>query len=143
MKKTITLKTSLLIMLFAFAACGEKKNNSASTPQLSVKETEHVSDKLIGSWVAPVNGMPDMVEGMKLDEGGVASSINMATLIYKSWQSTGNNKDENTDYLILSGKSVGNGITIDFTDTLKINKLTADSLIVTNGDYTRAYYRQK
>ena len=123
-------------MLFTVAACGG--NTKKKTEQI-----ERTPDQLIGSWVAPVNGMPDMMEGMKLEEGGVAASINMATLVYEGWKSTGADESENADYLILNGKSIGNGITIDFTDTLKIDKLTADSLLVTNGNYTRAYHRQK
>lgn len=133
MKKTTTLSLLLLTSLVILAACGGKAKTSI----------ENVPDKLVGSWVAPVNGMPNMEEGMKLDEGGVASSINMATLVYESWEAKSLNEHDNSTSLILKGKSIGNGMTFDFTDTLKVDKLTADSLVVTNGDYTRAYHRQK
>lgn len=67
--------------------------------------------------------MDGMVQGIELRAGGEASSINMATLQYEKWQQQG-------DRLILRGKSVGNGQTIDFTDTLQIDRLAQDSLIL-------------
>ena len=33
-----------------------------------------------GSWIEPVPGMPEMVQGVTLENGGRATSINMATL---------------------------------------------------------------
>lgn len=114
---------------------------SVSATKIIVKHTETLSDKLMGKWVAPVEGMPDMVEGMDLKENGIASSVNMATLVYEKWATTSING--NQDGLILSGKSIGNGLTSEFTDTLKIDKLTKESLTVTNGDYTRTYRKEE
>ena len=62
----------------------------------------------------------------------MASSINMATLQYETWES----KDGK---LILTGKSIGNHRTLSFTDTLMIEKLTQDSLILSKGDYVLRY----
>ena len=76
-----------------------------------------------GSWVEPVPGMPDMEQGFTLEKGGKATSINMATLQYEEWVQT-------NDLLILSGKSIGNRQTISFSDTLVIQKLTKDDLIL-------------
>ena len=39
-----------------------------------------------GSWIEPVPGMPEMVQGVTLENGGRATSINMATLQYESWE---------------------------------------------------------
>lgn len=110
--------------------------------KLIVKHIDRASEKLVGTWLAPINGLPGE-EGMKLEEGGIAVSVNMATLKYESWKTTGRNDYEDADYLLLHGKSIGNKQTIDFTDTLKIDKLTSDSLIVSENNYVRAYHRMK
>ena len=95
MKKKMLAATLLMGLL---AACG---GNSAS---------------IVGSWVEPVPGLEGQVQGIKMEEGGVASSVNMATLVYESW------KQEGTK-LILTGKSIGNGQTIEFVDTMDIKRL--------------------
>lgn len=76
------------------------------------------------------------MQGVCLESGGHASSVNMATLQYESWERIG-------DKLILSGKSVGNGQTIDFSDTLIIEKITPDSLSLRRGDSKIEYSRRK
>lgn len=113
-------KKMLVISLFAgvLAACS---SNSTS---------------IIGAWVEPVPDMEGQVQGIKIEEGGVASSVNMATLVYESWKQEG-------DKLILTGKSIGNGQTIEFTDTMGIKKLTADSLVLTNRGMEMRYAKQK
>ena len=55
--------------------------------------------------------------GVELDIDGAASSINMATLVYTSWQLT-----QNPGEIILHGRSIGNVQTIEFADTAKIYK---------------------
>nr|WP_272724000.1 lipocalin family protein [Bacteroides stercoris] len=52
------------------SACNEKKSK----------------DSIIGSWIMPIEGQPGKMQGIKLEEGGDASSINMATLAYKYWE---------------------------------------------------------
>ena len=71
------------------------------------------SASVTGVWIEPIPGMEDQVQGIKLEEGGIASSVNMATLVYKNWKQEG-------DQLILAGNSIGNGQTIEFIDTMKI-----------------------
>lgn len=90
-----------------------------------------------GEWVEPVPGMENMVQGVKMEDGGKASSVNMATLKYETWKRSG-------EELILTGKSIGNSQTLAFTDTLTIEKLTEDSLVLKqkNG-YVHNYARQK
>ena len=112
MKKKMLAATLLMGLL---AACG---GNSAS---------------IVGSWVEPVPGLEGQVQGIKMEEGGVASSVNMATLVYESW------KQEGTK-LILTGKSIGNGQTIEFMD---IKRLTADSLVLDNQGMEIRYAKQK
>ena len=118
MKKLI-LTTALLII--AMTACNEKKSK----------------DSIIGSWVMPIEGQPRKMQGIKLEENGEASSINMATLVYKYWEQQGDN-------LYLTVKSIGNGMEIEGIHTLKIEKLTTDSLILnSNYGYTLRYVRKK
>ena len=117
--KKLLLATALLII--AMTACNEKKSK----------------DSIIGSWVMPIEGQPGKIQGIKLEENGEASSINMATLVYKYWEQQGDN-------LYLTVKSIGNGIEIEGIDTLKIEKLTTDSLILnSNYGYTLRYVRKK
>ena len=92
------------------------------------------SVNLAGTWVQPVPGMPQHRQGFILEAGGKASSVNMATLSYTAWK-------EQDGQLILSGTSIGNRQTIAFTDTLAIEKLTADSLVLKKGQLRLAYAR--
>lgn len=109
------------VLVIAMAACNEKQSK----------------DSIIGSWVMPIEGQPGKMQGIKLEEGGDASSINMATLVYKYWEQQG-------DELYLTVKSIGNGMEIEGVDTLRIEKLTANSLILnSNYGYTLRYVREK
>lgn len=91
---------------------------------------------LIGSWVQPVPGLSDIQQGFTLEANGKASSINMSTLQYESWE-------RQNDLLILSGKSIGNHQTIPFQDTLVIERLTKDSLTVRKETLILSYTREK
>lgn len=88
-----------------------------------------------GKWVEPVPGMENQMQGINLEKGGKASSINMATLQYENWE-----KDDNR--LILSGKSIGNHETSSFSDTLIIEKLTKKELTLKKGSLTINYNRE-
>lgn len=100
----------------------------------------HTSDLLIGSWVQPIPGMPDQIQGIDIHENGEASSINMATLVFESWSSPESDPDHQ---LILCGQSIGNGITTSFCDTVKIEKLTQDSLVLAYPEYVSRYSRNQ
>lgn len=73
------------------------------------------SDPVAGTWVEPIPGMPGkvqgfrQVQGFRLEADGSASSVNMATLTTERWKREG-------DRLILEGKSLGNGQTIEYRD---------------------------
>lgn len=90
---------------------------------------------LEGKWVEPIPGMEDQVQGVNLEKNGKASSINSATLQYKSWVRQG-------DTLVLSGQSIGNGQTIDFVDSYQIEKLSDTELVLKNDDMTINYTKQ-
>ncbi len=92
---------------------------------------------LEGNWVQPVPGLEGQTQGMSLQAGGAASSLNMATLLYESWSISG-------DTLTLTGTSVGNGQTIEFTQTYTFSMPDENTLILTgeNGG-TQSFTRQK
>ena len=88
-----------------------------------------------GSWVEPIPGMERSKQGIMLNKGGKASSINMETLKYEKWSREG-------DLLILSGESIGNHQTLPFVDTLLIKELTIDRLLLERGELTIEYQRE-
>ncbi len=90
---------------------------------------------IAGEWVEPIPGMEDQIQGISLNADGTASSINMATLQYETWKREGDN-------LILSGKSIGNGQTISFSDTLLIKNLTDEEMSLTRGEVTITYRKR-
>ena len=75
-----------------------------------------------GKWLQPVPGMAGAVQGVWLEDGGKASSINMSTLVYESWSRRGSE-------LVLQG----NGQTIDFSEAYQIKKLTDRELVLQDG----------
>jgi hypothetical protein len=89
---------------------------------------------IVGSWVEPIPGQTDQVQGIRLEADGKASSINMQTLLYETWEQQGME-------LILTGKSIGNGQTISFSDTLDIGELSSDSLVLKKGNFELRYSR--
>lgn len=92
-------------------------------------------DSIQGKWVEPIPGQQG-VQGIELQKDGKATSINMATLKYESWKKQDNN-------LILNGQSIGNGQTINFSDTLHIKELTPEKLILQKKDLIIKYDKQK
>lgn len=95
----------------------------------------HQENLLVGHWVEimPIN--KQIVQGLNLNEGGTASSIGMETLKYKRWEQ----KDKQ---LILYGESIGNGQTIEFTDTFDIIEITPYAMKLGKfGKYIVDYYR--
>jgi len=72
----------------------------------NASEDMNATDKLVGSWVQPIPGLKNEVQGFSLKADGSASSINMASLLYSSWKVEGNK-------LMLMGKSLGNGVTTE------------------------------
>lgn len=89
-----------------------------------------------GKWIEPIPGMENQMQGINLEKGGKASSINMATLQYEKWEKKDN-------ILILSGKSIGNQETINFTDTLAIVNCSNDKLELQKGNLIIKYQKQK
>ena len=88
--------------------------------------TQRQENEFVGNWLEVMPANSQFVQGVTLNADGTASSIGMATLKYESWS-------QKDGKLVLTGKSIGNGQTIDFTDTLEIVELTADSMKLGKG----------
>ena len=92
---------------------------------------------IAGTWVEPNPINLGEVQGFTLNQDGTASSVNMASLLFKSWEF-----DSQT--LILTSESIGNRQTLIGGDTLKVVKLDADSLVLARGEgYLWRLARQK
>ena len=127
------MKTSLALLLTTMAAATtfmSCKSDKAAAPAAEMQPAL----TLEGSWVEPVPGMEEQTQGFTLNEDGTAVSINMATLQYQEWSASG-------DTLVLTGKSIGNGQTIDMADTLLIVSVSADSLVVRQHQLTRTFHK--
>lgn len=124
-----TLKLFTMIALAALTvACGNNSSNNNTADEAAAKThdctaCENEDGCIIGKWTQPIPGQEGKFEGIELKADGIAESINMATLQLEKWS-----KDSTT--LILTGKSIGNGQTIDFTDTYTIAQGDKNSLIL-------------
>lgn len=79
--------------------------------------TDPTYAEAIGRWTMPDPIDPEGVMGIEIHVDGGALSINMATLVYTSWELQGE-----AGKIRLKGQSIGNGQTIDFTQTGVIAK---------------------
>lgn len=79
--------------------------------------TDPTYAEAIGRWTMPDPIDPEGAMGVEIRIEGVAQSINMATLVYTSWELQGE-----ADKILLKGESIGNGQTIGFTETGVIAK---------------------
>lgn len=91
--------------------------------------------QITGTWTQPVPGMENMTQGFVLNTDGTAQSVNMATLEYETWSRDG-------DELVMTGNSIGNGQTIEFTQIYTIESLDDNALILRDGDITYKYTRE-
>ena len=109
------------VLLWAAVACAPGDN-------------KYSERDFVGIWVEPVPGMAG-VQGIALEEDGAAHSVNMATLRYETWK-------YEKGRLVLTGMSIGNGVTIPFSDTVKVEGLTEDSLLLSRGETVLHRYRR-
>ena len=79
--------------------------------------TDPTYAEAVGRWTMPDPIDPEGVMGVEILVEGAAQSINMATLVYTSWELQGE-----AGKILLKGQSVGNGQSIDFTQTGAIAK---------------------
>ncbi|MHC5202950.1 lipocalin-like domain-containing protein [Myroides sp. LJL119] len=102
---------------------------------LTLSLTSCHNKNIQGKWVQPISGQQGF-QGIELSKGGKASSINMATLKYQTWEKKG-------DTLIVSGQSIGNGQTSTFYDTLHILELTPGKLTLQKQGLQINYTKQE
>lgn len=107
-------------ILFSLALC-------ACAPQ---KEYD-----LSGRWIEQLPEDAPYTQGFELKDDGRAESIGMHTLLYHRWSVSG-------DELILAGESLGNGLTLDFEDTLKIVSISGDTLRLKRHQMEITYVRE-
>ncbi len=92
---------------------------------------------IAGTWLEPNPINAAETQGVTLEQGGTASSVGMATLLFEKWEFNGSE-------LTLTSKSIGNKQTIEVIDTLVVEKLDADSLILSKaGDVVWRFAREK
>ena len=88
--------------------------------------TDPTYSEAVGKWTMPDPTDPEGVMGVEIMVEGEAQSINMATLVYTSWELQGE-----AGKILLKGQSVGNGQTIDFTETGVIAKTAGGNYTLT------------
>ncbi len=120
MKKT-TLLLAVPAMVLA-AGCQSSKSNITA-------------DSLQGTWIEIMPENIHITQGIRLDANGQASSIGMATLQYTGWNMLDDSR------VVFSGKSIGNGQTIEFSDTLDIVSLQGDTLTLGKNSDGAVQYR--
>ena len=119
-KNNVRIAALVVVAALSISSCTQKE----TTPEIQ------------GTWVQPIPGMTEQVQGFTLYSDGSAESVNMATLQYTQWSLP------EPETLILYGLSIGNGQTIEFCDTLAIAFLSSDSLVLHRGELDLTYYRQ-
>lgn len=103
----------------AFGACSGQKG---------------VEKELVGTWLTPIEGQEGS-QGFELKADGTAASVNMATLQVENWKVEGEN-------LILQVRSIGNGQTIESSDTVRIVSVAADKLEIKVGELSVNFEKQ-
>lgn len=142
--KTFSFLICTLFLSFLLASCNnpaEKKEEIFSADSLAnaMKPTEvkpETIDKIADIWLQMDTKGKIGQDGFNLHEDGTANSINMATLLYEKWQRIGN------DSLVLTGKSMGNKQTLEFSDTFKIAILNDTMLELHKNKLKLMYHRE-
>lgn len=88
---------------------------------------------LVGTWVQPQTSYTQE-QGFVLYKDGTADDINVDFVKYESWEKKG-------DLLILRGKNIGS-VKRDFSDTMKIEKVTDNELILSQSGYSVTFRRK-
>lgn len=88
---------------------------------------------LVGTWIQPETSFTQE-QGFVLHKDGTAEDINVDYVQYESWEKQG-------DFLILNGKNVGS-VKKDFSDTLKIEKVDDDELVLSQSGETVTFKRK-
>ncbi|MDW9378791.1 lipocalin family protein [Chryseobacterium sp. JV558] len=119
MKKTISV-----IILGILVSCNPSTQNKNSKVHTDTSEDQNsLKTKLAGKWLQPIPGQENEKQGFELKENGVASSLNIHTLLYDQWKVS-------HDTLFVWYHTEGIRQVSNDIDTLLIKKLTDDQLTV-------------
>ncbi|SHJ68336.1 Lipocalin-like [Arenibacter nanhaiticus] len=132
--KTRAIQVLFLIGILSLGSCrneGKNATESKVTSEIQNKD-KHSStiDKelLVGPW----KDQSEFALHFTLFKDGSASSDNMKTFLYRTWEVQGNQ-------ITFTVESIGNGTSFIDNETYVIDKLTKDSLILKNGEYRFEY----
>lgn len=99
-------------------------------------EVDPTCSRLLGRWIEDSEENSGMGMGIELDEGNIARSIGMQTLLFTNWELTPDDK------LRLEGNSIGLGNTIAFSEDWEIQKLEPTRLTIAQSDLTLRFRRE-
>ena len=116
MKKSFVFAFLLLCLTCTFSCKNGQGSSSANNDNDSDSVETMTEENILGDWTTtnPNDSAQEM--GVRIENGGKASSINMASYPYDRWK-----KGSTPSTLILHGKSIGNGETLDVNDTADVN----------------------
>ena len=90
----------------------------------------------LGTWrTLDSNDSTQVYQGFTLGKNGIASSVRDPLNQYNHWSAKNGN-------LLLSGKRFSDTSVVDFTDTLKIETFSGDTLVVKVGKIKKLYFRE-
>ena len=92
------------------------------------------TNPLVGTWIQPSTSYTQE-QGFVLEKDGSASDINIDYVTFKSWEKKG-------DFLILNGENTGS-VKGAFSDTLIIENLTDNELVLSQSGYSMTYKKKK
>lgn len=87
----------------------------------------------VGKWIEPTGGSEE--QGFVLNKDGSAKTINMGYLEFTQWE-------RRDDLLILKGARLVGSVERDFSDTMKIEKITDTEMTLSQAGYTVTYERK-
>lgn len=123
---------------FLLLSCNQNKQTETTKNQNTDIQTEDfaVSENLLeGSWVQPNPINAAETQGFNLFMDSTATSINMATLVYKKWW-------EENGQLVLVSESIGNRTSSTDTTKFEIVENTITELVIKNKGVTEKFRRQ-
>lgn len=91
------------------------------------------TNPLVGTWVQPQTNFTQE-QGFVLEKDGTASDINIDFVTFKSWEKKG-------DILIIKGENTGS-VKGAFSDTLIIEKVTDNELVLSQSGYSVTYKKK-
>lgn len=124
----------------AYGCGGRTSSGSASGSE--------TGSALTGNWLEVLPEDAGYFQGFSLGKDGKAGSIGTATLKYESWEILEDELQDGKEgrKIVLRGKSVGNGQTLDFSDTLDVISASGGSLVLarpgSDGSMYRVEYRK-